>query len=69
MSDVPNPVPTSFTPDDILAAVMLIDHACNEGAYRGWEIVNTAYSVRSRLIEFAESWRSINQALTEGEQK
>lgn len=50
-----------FTPDDLTAAVMLIDHACQEGAFRGWELINQAQAVRNRLLEFAQSWQLINQ--------
>lgn len=61
--------PTSFTPEDIMAAVYLIDHACENGAYKGWEVMQTAFAVRNRLVEFAESWKSIYQLIQGDEQK
>ena len=47
-----------FTPDDLHAAVMLIDHACQQGAFKGWENIEKAYTVRERILAFANQWQS-----------
>ncbi len=57
---------TQFTPDDLFAAVMIIDHACNQGAFKGWENIEKAYAVRERLVKFAEQWKSVTPS-TEGD--
>lgn len=56
----------TFVPDDIFAAVMLIDHACNQGAFKGWENIEKAFGVRERLLKFAESWQSMIPDAKEG---
>ena len=58
-----------FTPDDLFAAVMIIDHACNNGGFKGWENIEKAHAVRERLIKFAESWRSVFLSQIEGDPK
>jgi len=52
------PTMIEFTPDDLLAAVMLIDLACQQGAFKGWDNINKAYTVRERILAFAEQWKA-----------
>ncbi len=61
MSEIDRTVVVQYSPDDLLAAVLLIDHACAAGAYRGWDTINKAYEIRQRLSAFAEQWRTISQ--------
>lgn len=56
-----------FTPDDIHAAIMVIDLACSQGAFKGWENINKAYVVRERLMAFATQWESILTPSTKGD--
>ena len=61
--------PPYFTPEDLRAAVILIDHACDEGAFRGWANMQRALEVRNRLLIFADQWSSAasQTTLTKGE--
>ena len=58
MSNI-NPVMVEFTPDDLIAAVMLIDMACEQGAFKGWSNIEKAFTVRERILKFAEQWKGI----------
>ncbi len=58
MSNTVSPTMIEFTPDDLLAAVMIIDLACQQGAFRGWDNIEKAYTVRERILAFAEQWKS-----------
>ncbi len=40
---------------DIEAVVKIIDHACDEGAFKGWQIVTEVLNVRNRLATFLQS--------------
>ena len=40
---------------DIKNAVAVIDHACGEGAYKGWELINQVWAVRHKLTSFIEA--------------
>lgn len=56
----------AFTPDDLLAAVGLIDEGINQGAYKGWELVQRAAAVRQRFLLFSQHWQNqINNASAE----
>jgi hypothetical protein len=55
----------SFTPDDLRAAVILIDYACEQGAFKGWENINKAFLVRERINNFVEQWASISEPTPE----
>ena len=60
--------PSYFTPEDLRAAVILIDHACDSGAYRGWANIQRALEVRNRLLMFADQWTmATNQTQMKGE--
>jgi hypothetical protein len=37
---------------DIVDAVKIIDHAADEGAFKGWETIRKVLLVRDRLDEF-----------------
>lgn len=65
MTTETTPTLTSFTPDDLRAAVILIDYACEQGAFKGWENINKAFAVRNRIASFVEQWASISGAETE----
>lgn len=58
MSSDTAPAMIEFTPEDLQAAVMLIDLACQQGAFRGWENIEKAYTVRERLLAFANQWQA-----------
>lgn len=47
-----------FTPDDLAAAVILIDLAADEGAYKGWEKIQQAMNTRQRLLLFHNHWKA-----------
>jgi hypothetical protein len=67
-TDTPTEQPQipAFTPEDLAAAVGLIDEGVNQGAYKGWEAVQTAANVRQRLMLFAQHWQNtINSASEE----
>lgn len=53
------PTLDTFTPEDLLAAVMLIDYAADQGVFKGWENMNKAFIVRSRLSNFAQQWAGV----------
>lgn len=53
------PTLDTFTPDDLLAAVMLIDFAADQGVFKGWENMNKAFIVRTRLANFAQQWAGV----------
>lgn len=63
MTDPDNtPTLESFTPDDLQAAVILIDYACEQGAFKGWENINKAFLVRNRIAAFVKQWSSVSDA-------
>ena len=51
-----------FSPNDLVAAVGLLDIAANEGAFKGWKIISEAASVRTRLLNVAEQWMKVLEA-------
>lgn len=59
MSTNETPAPVVFTPEVLRAAVMLIDHAAENGAYKGWENMQKAFWVRQNVNAFVEQWSSI----------
>jgi hypothetical protein len=44
--------PITLTVGDIETAVKAIDHACAEGAYKGWPLINEVFTNRNRLVQF-----------------
>jgi hypothetical protein len=70
MTSATTPTLDAFTPDDLRAAVILIDYACEQGAFKGWENIQKAFTVRNRIAAFVEQWASISepQPSTEGNQ-
>lgn len=61
MTTTTTPVIDSFTPDDLRAAVILIDYACDQGAFAGWETINKAFTIRNRIAAFVEQWAAISE--------
>lgn len=59
-----NPTLENFTPDDLRAAVILIDFACEQGAFKGWDTINKAFTVRTRIAAFVEQWAAITEPAT-----
>ena len=58
-------IPT-FTPDDLVAAIMLIDEGANNGAFKGWEMIQRSMHTRIRLHAFAQHWqKTIEEASAE----
>lgn len=55
----------AFTPDDLVLAIQLIDEGVNQGAYKGWETIQRAMSVRTRLLQFAQHWQNVITQTTE----
>ena len=41
-----------LTPADIQNAVRIIDFACDQGAFKGWEVIQKVLLVRNRLNNF-----------------
>ncbi len=39
---------------DIVNAIKIIDYACEQGAFKGWEVISQVNSVRTRLKTFAD---------------
>jgi hypothetical protein len=58
------PTLENFTPDDLRAAVILIDFACEQGAFKGWENINKAFTVRNRILAFVEQWAAVTPTET-----
>ncbi len=61
MTSATTPQLDSFTPDDLRAAVILIDYACEQGAFKGWDNINKAFTVRNRINAFVEQWESVSE--------
>ena len=40
---------------DIADALKSIDHACNEGAYRGWNTIRQVLALRDKLQAFVDA--------------
>jgi hypothetical protein len=40
---------------DIEAAVKVIDHAANEGAFKGWQVMQEVLMLRNRLVTFVQA--------------
>ncbi len=55
----------AFTPEDLVAAVGLIDEAVNQGSYKGWEMIQRASQVRTRVLLFAQHWQKTIQSATD----
>lgn len=55
----------SFTPDDLVVAVQLIDEAVGQGAFRSWELLQKASVNRGRLVLFAQHWQNTINAASE----
>jgi hypothetical protein len=49
-------------PSDIADAVKIIDHAADQGAFRGWENIRQILVVRDRLHAFSEAIKADEQA-------
>jgi hypothetical protein len=55
---------------DIENAVKIIDYACDQGAFKGWQIIQQVFDVRARLNGFVEAARAQQEeasAASEGE--
>lgn len=46
---------------DIENAVKVIDHACNEGAFKGWNLIGEVHVIRSRLAAFVEATKTAKE--------
>lgn len=55
--------PNPFGPQDIVNTVMLLDEACEAGAFKGWEQIQKAFNIRNRLLQFAQSWQATTERL------
>lgn len=62
--NIPNDpsAPSVFVPEDIVAAVLIIDAACDAGAFKGWEDIQKVFTVRNRLVAFADQWSNTIKA-------
>lgn len=40
---------------DIQNAIRVIDFACEQGAFKGWQVIEQVQAVRFRLLSFVES--------------
>jgi hypothetical protein len=59
------PESAPFGPEDLVNTVVLIDEACTEGAFKGWEQIQKAFNIRNRLLQFAQAWQNTAQQLEE----
>lgn len=37
---------------DLQNAVKVIDHACEQGAFKGWQVIDQVMAVRNKLVAF-----------------
>ena len=66
MSETPPQIP-QFSPEDLVAAIQMIDEGVNQGAYKGWENIQRAIAVRARLLLFAQHWQGTIEAQQQAE--
>lgn len=52
------PQQPSFTPDDLVNAVIFLDEAAEQGAFKGWDKQQKALHARQRLVMFAQHWQA-----------
>lgn len=69
MSDTAATTETSTAPvdlniNDIQNALRVIDFACDQGAFKGWDTISQVAQVRGRLVAFLQS---VAPAPAEGE--
>lgn len=58
MSETQKPIPENapkISVDDIKNAVRIIDFAAEQGAYKGWKVIEQVLLVRNRLNEFVSA--------------
>ena len=58
MTDATQPVtPTAPSIDlvDLQNAVKVIDYACEQGAFKGWQVIEQVISVREKLANFLKA--------------
>ncbi len=48
----PAPDEANLQVGDIEAVVRIIDHAAQEGAFKGWGVLQEVFTVRNRLVTF-----------------
>ena len=55
-TNTPTPIPpTNLDINDLVNAVKIIDFACDQGAFRGWDSINGVKQVRDKLSNFVDS--------------
>lgn len=47
---------------DIEAAVKVIDYASDQGAFKGWPVINDVLAIRNRLVLFLQQVTPVNVA-------
>lgn len=67
MTDVPPQIP-AFSPEDLVAAIQMIDAGVDVGAYKGWEAIQRVIAVRARLLLFAQHWQGTIEAQRQAEE-
>ncbi len=43
---------TNLQIGDLEAVIKIIDHACEQGAFKGWQVCHEVFTVRNRLATF-----------------
>jgi hypothetical protein len=41
--------------NDIQSAIAAIDYACQQGAFKGWEVITSVFETREKLARFVAS--------------
>jgi hypothetical protein len=70
MSDIQNAVqdqavaqdPASIGVVDLQNAVKIIDHAAEQGAFKGWQVIEQVIAVRNKLNAFVTAAQAAQQA-------
>jgi hypothetical protein len=60
-----DPQNVNLNVSDIADAVKVIDFACEQGAFRGWETIRQVHGVRERLGAFVDAANAITTAAPE----
>lgn len=45
----------SISIQDLQNAVKVIDYACEQGAFKGWQVIEQVIGVRAKLVTFLEA--------------
>lgn len=51
---------------DLQNAIKIIDYACEQGAFKGWTVIEQVRIVRAKLAEFVDASTPAEEVATEG---